>query len=311
MRNSDDFGVHYTNQENTQIPAQTSKSRAGLQPGFTSRMTDTSRGSQTFRSDAPPPSDNLMAVSPSFDSEGHDTPGPVWSNPPPTFMQRVIRSGRSVWRKVNDFMTPPLWASVLSLVVALNQPLQHLLGVQMRPVRDAIAQAGDCSIPLTLVVLGAYFHHPPEKSELLPPESNGPQASLVDHLRRIFSLEGWKEDSGTLTRARNRYEGRTVFVSILARMVVAPALLLPLVVFGRLQGYPQVIRECASTHFPNIEQADIPPSPVFILSNVLLMASPPAVTLAQVGQFQFAVVDCSSLLSRRSRKLRAMHSSAS
>jgi hypothetical protein len=50
-------------------------------------------------------------------------------------------------------------------------------------------------------------------------------------------------------------------------MVVVPALLLPLVVFSRLQGYPQVIQD-----------------PVFILSNVLLMASPPALTLAQITQ---------------------------
>ena len=247
FQHGDVFGVYNTSQENSQIPAQTSNSRVGLQPGVTSRMADILRESQTIRSDAPPPSDSdLLAVSPSLGSGGYDVPGPAWSRPPLTFIQRFLRTGRSTLRKVNDFMTPPLWASVLSLVVALNQPLQHVLGVHMRPIRDAITQAGDCSIPLTLVVLGAYFHHPPEKSELLPPESDGRQASLVYNFRRIFSLEGWKDDGDTPShakRARNRDEGRTVFVSILARMVVAPALLLPFVVFGRLQGYPQVIRE--------------------------------------------------------------------
>ena len=246
LRNGDFFGVYSTSQGNNQNPAQISNSQARLQPGFTPRRADTSP--HTFRSDALPPSDSdVLAVSPCFGSGGYDVPGPAWSRPPLSFMQRVIRTGRSTWRKVNDFMTPPLWASVLSIVVALNQPLQHVLGVQMRPIRDAIAQAGDCSIPLTLVVLGAYFHHPPEQSKFPPPEANGRQVSLVDNLRRIFSLERWKEDGGTQTRGRNSYEGRTVFVAILARMVVAPALLLPLVVCGRLQGYPHVIRECATS----------------------------------------------------------------
>ena len=246
LRRDGFFGVFNTTQGDSHITVQTFNARTRLQPGFTSCKADAIR-----RSDAalPPSDSDVLTVPPPahyLSSSGDDALRPAWSLPPLTFVQRTIRTGRLTWRKVNDFMTPPLWASVLSLVVALIQPLQHLLGVQMRPIRDAITQAGDCSIPLTLVVLGAYFHHPPEKSELPSPESNRRQASLVDNLRRIFSLEGCKEEGGTsshATHARNRYEGRTAFVSILARMVVAPALLLPFVVFGRLQGYPQVIRE--------------------------------------------------------------------
>lgn len=232
---------------------------AKLQPGYTSRRPDTIRGStQNFKSFLGPlntlPSSNSVdqAASPPYpflgSSGGDDAPRPAWTRPPLTFVQRLVRAVRSTWRKVTDFMTPPLWASVLSLVVALNQPLQHVLGVHLRPVRDAITQAGDCSIPLTMVVLGAYFHRPPDKSELPPSDSTGQRVSLLGRFRRIFSLEGRKEDSGTLLHAtgpRNRGEGRTVFVSIVARMAITPALLLPLVVFGRLQGYPPVIRECA------------------------------------------------------------------
>jgi predicted permease len=253
--------------------------------------------SQTFRADAPPPSDSdVLAASPYFGSRGYDARGPAWSRPPLTFIQRVVRTGRSTWRKVNDFMTPPLWASVLSLAVALNQPLQHVLGVKLRPIRDAITQAGDCSIPLTLVVLGAYFHRPPDKSELPLSEPTGPQVSLVGSLRRIFSLEGWKADGSIPSHGTHTQEGRTVFVSILARMVVVPALLLPLVVFSRLQGYPQVIQECVPL-ISNILNILIlshlhASSPVFILSNVLLMASPPALTLAQVGHLSFAARSC-------------------
>jgi len=275
LRRDDVLGVHNASQDNRQITTQTTNSH--LQPGYMSRRTDTTNArAPTFQGNlsALPPSDtDVQATSltdPYLGSGDGDSPRPAWARPPLTFAQRVVRTGRSTWRKVTDFMTPPLWASVLSLVVALTQPLQHLFGVQLRPIRDAITQAGDCSIPLTLVVLGAYFHHPPDKSELPSSELNGQRASLLGNFRRIFSLERWKEDRCTLsqsTRARNRCEGRTVFVSILARMVVAPALLLPLVVFGRLQGYPPVIKD-----------------PVFILSHVILITSPPALTLAQITQ---------------------------
>ncbi|KAF8264504.1 auxin efflux carrier [Lactarius quietus] len=277
LRRGDVFGVNNAIQGNSQITAQTSNSRGRPQPSYTSHRTDTIRGSaQNFRSflgpiDALPPSDsdvpNVSPPDPYMGSVGDDAPGPAWSRPPLTFLQRVVRTGLSTWRKVTDFMTPPLWASVLSLVVALNRPLQHLLGVHLHPIRHAIAQAGDCSIPLTLVVLGAYFHRPPDKFEL-PSESNGQQASLVGSFCRIFSLEGRKEDRATLsyaTRARYSNEGRAVFVSIVARMAVAPALVLPLLVFCQLQGYPHVVRD-----------------PVFILSLVLLIASPSALTLAQI-----------------------------
>jgi len=50
-------------------------------------------------------------------------------------------------------------------------------------------------------------------------------------------------------------------------MFIVPLLLLPLVVLGALRGSPAVFQD-----------------PVFILSMVLLLASPPALTLAQITQ---------------------------
>ncbi|KAH9010935.1 auxin efflux carrier [Lactarius deliciosus] len=267
-------------QDNYLITAQTTTSQGRPQSCYRSVRTDIrgpTQASQSFPGSlhTRPPSDTDGETASASDSYlgllEDDAPRPAWSRPPLTFVQRTVRTGRSIWRKVTGFMTPPLWASVLSLVVALNQPLQNVLGVQLRPIRYAIAQAGDCSIPLTLVVLGAYFHRPPDKSKLPSSGPNGQQqASLVDSFRRLFRIGGWKEHRGTplhAARAQNRAEGMTVFVSILARMVIAPALLLPLVVFGQLQGYPHVFRD-----------------PVFILSLVLLLASPPALTLAQITQ---------------------------
>ncbi|KAH9989372.1 auxin efflux carrier [Russula compacta] len=197
---------------------------------------------------APEPSDPeaTSAFNPGVGPEYEDILVPAWSRPT-TFVQRIVCTGGRIWRRATGFMKPPLWASVLSLVVALHQPLQHFLDWYLRPVRGAIAQAGDCSIPITLVVLGAYFHTPTDKSELS--RSNTPEWQRVTQ------------------RLGNRGEGRTVFVVILARMFIAPLLLLPLVVLGALRGSPGVFKD-----------------PVFILSQVLLLASPPALTLGQITQ---------------------------
>jgi hypothetical protein len=183
---------------------------------------------------------------------GHEVvPVPAWYNPP-TFSRRVIRAGGTIWRITTGFMTPPLWASVISVVVAITQPLQHLFNGYLRPARGAITQAGNCAIPMTLVVLGAYFHMPAEQSA--PPGS--PSDSSADSQRttlsrRLRSLIALHSDSrkGAIrleahpTRLEDRGEGRTIFVVILARMFVVPLLLLPVVVLGELQGSPGVFKE--------------------------------------------------------------------
>jgi predicted permease len=199
---------------------------------------------------------------------------PAWSRPPPTFLQRVGRSARTVWKKVTGFLTPPLWASIISLVVALCRPLQHLLEVHMHPVQGAITQAGNCSIPITLVVLGAYFHRPPETPEYSASSTttaSWQSASFASGLREIFRLKGREEHSQPSTRHCQREgETKTIVVSILARMVVVPALFLPFIAIGALRNSPPVFQD-----------------PVFVLSNVLLLASPTALTLAQVHVLPF------------------------
>lgn len=91
---------------------------------------------------------------------------------------------------VTSFMTMPLYAAVISLVVALIPPLQKVIA-SVEPVVGALETAGACSIPLTMVVLGAYFYQEAEEptdtpvattrnhqdSSNLPPPSPG--ATLV------------------------------------------------------------------------------------------------------------------------------------
>ncbi|PWZ03805.1 hypothetical protein BCV70DRAFT_197997 [Testicularia cyperi] len=57
---------------------------------------------------------------------------------------------------IAGFMTAPLYAAVISLVVAMIPPLQKFVD-SLEPVVGALETAGACSIPLTMVVLGAYF----------------------------------------------------------------------------------------------------------------------------------------------------------
>lgn len=175
-------------------------------------------------------------------------PVPLWSREN-IFASRAPRAGRTIWRKVNNFMTPPLWASVASLVVALYQPLQHFIGSSLRPLRGAITQAGHCSIPLTLVVLGAYFHRAPDKSKLPSADDlESQRTTSLSQLRRFFCLES-ESHMGAIRLHTNASklgssgEGRMIFVIILARMFIVPLLLLPLVVLGALRGSPGVFKE--------------------------------------------------------------------
>jgi len=169
----------------------------------------------------------------------------VWSRPPPTFLQRVGRTARSVWKKVTNFLTPPLWASLISLFVALCRPLQHVLEVHLHPVQGAITHAGNCSIPITLVVLGAYFYRPPVKPETSPSGARDRRkGSFTSSLRKIFHFKGREEDRRPVSSHRTKSgEGKTIFVSIIARMVVVPLIFLPLMAIGALRDHPPVFQE--------------------------------------------------------------------
>ena len=170
---------------------------------------------------------------------------------------------KKIWKGFAEFMTIPMWAALLSLLVACVRPFQHALDVHMKPVKGALVAAGNCSIPVTLVVLGAYFYNPPP-----PPEKNAEREaqSLILHApeesqdRRSRQWSSSEMSIGTITEgiretfkmasSKNRRdlslansqgnghpqedlatkgEATTVFVSILSRMILSPALVLPAV----------------------------------------------------------------------------------
>jgi auxin efflux carrier family protein len=163
------------------------------------------------------------------------------------------------WKTFSGFMTVPLWAALISLLVACIPPVQAFLD-DFPPVKDAITACGNCSVPVTLVTLGAYFYRP-EKSPPVPSITGGSpevptqnlnslSTSKPDNIRRMSSLKAMTTRprlnfalpkrrnthmsiaSGSIRRLEeeegNRGESLTIFVGIFSRMVLAPAILLPL-----------------------------------------------------------------------------------
>ncbi|KZT69096.1 hypothetical protein DAEQUDRAFT_757111 [Daedalea quercina L-15889] len=193
-------------------------------------------------------------------------------------MRRTRNSIRRAWMTLYDFMTVPLWAALASLIVACIQPLQHVLEKHIQPIKGSLNAAGNCSIPLTLVVLGAYFYSPPEKADeqrRLPthePLSRTPswasRSTLYDQMRDMFSMKRRDLEGRQVSRKQTRPgETKTVIVAVLSRMVITPLLLLPLLALAAKYDVQQVFED-----------------PVFVVSNVLLIVSPPALTLAQITQ---------------------------
>ncbi|KAK0203494.1 membrane transport protein-domain-containing protein [Desarmillaria ectypa] len=144
-----------------------------------------------------------------------------------------------------------------SLIVACIQPLQHALGEHMQPVKNALASAGNCSIPLTLIVLGAYFY--PSQEDKAKTESR----SLIHSMKGMFT----KRQTGPQQEETQAGETKTVIIAVASRMIITPLLLLPLMALSTILDWHSVLED-----------------PVFVVANVLLISSPPALTLAQITQ---------------------------
>ncbi|KAG1788757.1 membrane transport protein-domain-containing protein [Suillus plorans] len=229
------------------------------------------------REDAPLASDS---VTPADSEDGIEDGAEVTSE---NFRHRRHRTGlrhawkstKNAWRHINAFMTMPLWASLLSLVVACTPPLQSALE-HMEPVKGALGAAGNCSIPLTLVVLGAYFYSESPEDDMQNEDltdyetdetrqdlgQNKSRTSLLSTLQEMLALKRVQQP-----QLQTLGEGKTVFVAVLARMVIVPAVMLPVLAI-----------------LAQLDIHDIFADPVFVVSNVLLIASPPALTLAQITQ---------------------------
>lgn len=101
----------------------------------------------------------------------------------------------------------PLYHLISPSLDASASPLSH----------SAIKNAGNCSVPITLVTLGAYFYRPS------PPSSpSNPRAPLVER------LNPFSKSSRSAAPSGQPGETRTVLVTVLSRMIIVPLCLLPL-----------------------------------------------------------------------------------
>ena len=162
--------------------------------------------------------------------------------------RRIVKSAKAL----NEFMTVPLWAALASLIVACITPLQEFLKSDVRPIKGALNNAGHCSIPLTLVVLGAYFYTPPseeDKDNSRRQESRHSDSTLsfAGSIRSILKLtntsRGKRRSEGNDSRPG---ETKTVIIAIVSRMIITPALLMPLIVLCAKYDWHEVFDEYVS-----------------------------------------------------------------
>jgi predicted permease len=172
---------------------------------------------------------------------------------------------RATLASLSSFMTPPLYAALASLIVACVGPLQHFLEVHARPIKGAVNSAGACSIPITLVVLGAYFHVPREQQQQQQREEahgrssrggrrSGAGAEMAPSGRASFlSLKSLREvfrrprtsspRRGASDDRADAGETKTVVISIVARMIITPLVLVPLMALCKMWDIQSVFDE--------------------------------------------------------------------
>ena len=159
--------------------------------------------------------------------------------------RRIAKSARAF----NEFMTAPLWAALASLVVACVAPLQEFLKNDVEPIRGALNNAGNCSIPLTLVVLGAYFSTPPpeEDKDTARPLVSRQSDSTLSFAGSVRSLLKLTDASKGKRRSRGNNsepgETKTVIIAIVSRMMITPALLMPLIILCAKYDWHEVFDE--------------------------------------------------------------------
>jgi len=161
--------------------------------------------------------------------------------------RRIVQSAKAL----NEFMTVPLWAALASFLVACVTPLQEFLKNDVQPVKGALDHAGSCSIPLTLVVLGAYFYTPPsEEDEVIDRRRESTHSdstlSFAGSVRNMLKLSNSSRGKRrSMTHDPNLGETKTVVIAIVSRMIITPALLMPLIILCAKYDWHEVFAEYA------------------------------------------------------------------
>jgi len=234
--------------------------------------------SHFFYSPANTPRKSHNSLPPDSDPEPESTKVPVW--------EKI----KVAMRTVSEFTTPPMWAALASLVVACIQPVQHVLEAHLSPVRGALTAAGNCSIPLTLLVLGGYFKagqdgvdlpqlRPRDHDEDATPRPGEGHHHGLRGLERPMSeatlVETWSRawkglkikviKKNPKTPVTRKGENATVFVSVMSRMIITPLLFMPVCVLLAKYATHDVFDELSSLPYPSKSNCQPPTPPQFLL----------------------------------------------
>jgi predicted permease len=135
-------------------------------------------------------------------------------------------------------MTVPLWSAVLSLVVACVDPVKHALEHHMQPLNEAINISGACAVPVTLVVLGAYFYNPKPEDEQ--------QRTFGERIKGVLGLAPRYATCEDRTAPKKGHPGekKTVMLAIASRMIITPILLVPVMAWATKSDWHAVFEEC-------------------------------------------------------------------
>ena len=216
-------------QSDCRDPIQPFKNNASLSPP----------ANQKFYNSFPNSPNDSRIVLPTYDSASDtenddDVVLPTHSRP----KRCLHRSWHHIARAVailNSFMTVPLWSALLSLLVACIEPLKHALLNHLQPVDSAIANAGKCSVPLTLVVLGAYFYVPDESTKT---------RTFMQMIRDIWHTLRRKNALSQENQIKlNPGETKTVILAVASRMIITPLVLIPGLALATKNGWHAVFQE--------------------------------------------------------------------
>lgn len=235
--------------------------RSGFRDDVTDPLIDDQHRSQyadrnSILIHAPATSSPLRSELLAEEAEATDTPS-VHDSQPHGMAYSVGKHLIKFWHVFLDFMTVPLWAALLSFIIVLLPSLQNFVK-SMDPFVDAVEQLGQCSVPMSILVLGSYFH-----------ESEEDEPNATNHRSMLSAGDDVYDEREHAAEAEweKRMTWRTIIAASTSRMIVTPLLMLPLVAYVCLTNDTKVVGD-----------------PVFIACACLVIGSPPALTLAQISR---------------------------
>ncbi|KAI7950522.1 hypothetical protein MJO29_009196 [Puccinia striiformis f. sp. tritici] len=168
---------------------------------------------------------------------------------------------KGIRKAADELLNPPLIAAFAAIFVACIKPLQDGLG----SIQPFISTAADAAIPLTLVLLGAFFHRPPKDKK--PQTYDAPQKDDGTQTDDATETDDSKSQLTKEKRVHSWTSLLDITLTLLARHIITPLMLLPVLAYI-----------CWKS-----DQSDVVRDPVFILSATLIVGAPPAITLAQMA----------------------------